>query len=629
MGRRKCGLCWWKSWQCLLTLALVALVALMLLSLFIVYPTGYDMTQERKLGEKSLSCPAQCPPCSTPLTPPQHRSLPVALKRRLADTIGTVQRQIARLAGTQAVVDAKWALTLAALVEELDPRRVTSAKNNWDHSARLPDMKPAPAARSNTRHVCPEVYFGKSYDHPFHQHGMEPDNCTYVPPLSKVITAVLPGLFWPKEVINFVIAQIRKYYDIPIIALVQQGLAAEIKLQNVRVVHSTNKNTDANILNNLIKEVKTPYVFIGSSLVHFSNQSSLERLVRVLDELDHVEVAGGAARDIQGHWTHGCLQQRMAIYQSTYTMGYYYSKFECMYCDDVLTPFVASTKLMKKVTFSSDLSGPAMYRDWFIKVGEAGHLVMVCPDVMFFLNNHVNMTRESWLPVARRFVLQKISYRGVLFNFTCENININCDNVLNITRSFLLPPCCINIAEEQLNMVADIADKYDLQYELQSGSVLGAIKFGSYLPWDTDHDIFIECKDFKIWYQKLTPIVKAKNCIPITKYKNIFLKIMCPSFNLDIFCRKKLSRKFLPAEYIDIPTTIWYSGRWVKVCANPGLFTRNLMGLEVLKHLQHSTHVNGFDKNVRPGWWLPCRSPHHHSCLDRFPADGNIPFILT
>ncbi|XP_069186410.1 uncharacterized protein [Procambarus clarkii] len=531
--------------------------------------------------------------------------------------------------GTYAIVDAKWALTLGALVEELDPRVAAPAGTSTrDHSARLPDTTPTTVSRNNTRHVCPEVYYGRSYDHPFHQHGMEPEKCTSVSPFGDVVTAVLPALSWPPPTTHFVISHIRKHYNIPIIVLASKKLSTDIKLYNVSVVYPKKSKSEASSLNYIMKLVKTPYVFMGTSLAHFSNQSSLERLVRVLDDIAHVAVAAGAARDLQGRWTHGCMQQHMANYHASYTMGYYYSKYECMYCDDVLTPFVTSAKLVKKVAFTGGLNGPAIYRDWFVKVREEGHLIMVCPDVMFFLTNHVTMASKDWLPVARRWVLQKVlSYTGESFNFTCKNINISCNNILAITKSFLLPPCCIKMAVTQLNMVIDVSEKNGLEYELQSGSALGAVKFGSYLPWDTDHDIYIECKDFNIWYRKLGPVARAKNCTQKIKYKNVFLKIVCPSFTLDIYCRERLSRMFLPDEYVDTPTSVWYSGRWAKVVANPGLFSRNYIGFEDLKHQQHSTHWKGSVGSVHAGSWLPCSSPQHHSCLDRFPADGSIPFV--
>ncbi|XP_037793399.1 uncharacterized protein LOC119588827 [Penaeus monodon] len=591
----------------------------------------------------STSSAVAAVPPEAPSCRPGPEALQKAYRRRLAKTLADLQRQISRLAGRRAVVDAKWSLVLRGLVQELDPHASSSSNVSWDFSARLPSSPPPSSASSPAptplrgRHVCPEVYLGRRYDHPYNQHGMETTNCTGVAPFRSVLTVLLPARSWASEDLGFIVARIRTLYDIPIVAIRAERPSEDQRDAGVRYLSAPANASDADLLNEAVKLVETPFVLLAESLAHFSNQSSLERLVRVLDDLDHVQVAGGAARDTQGHWSHGCLQQHMANYQAKYTMGYYHSKYECMYCDDLLTPFVTRTKLLHSLAFSAGLSGQAVYRDWFAKVRGAGHLAVLCPDVMFFVGGHVNMTADDWLPVARRWVLQKVtSFSGETFLFPCEDVGIKCTNIKAITKWYLLPPCCLDVAMEDVRVLVDFAEREGLEYELQAGSVLGALKFGSYLPWDMDHDVYVECKHFKKWTQKFGAIVKGRNCTPKVKYKNVFLKIICPSFTMDIFCRDALSRKFLPKEYADTPTSILYGGHWTKVTANPGLFARNSIGLEVLKHVQHSSHILNAQKRRgtsaapvgRPGTWLRCKTPNHHACLDRFPADGNLPFVF-
>ncbi|XP_068220099.1 uncharacterized protein [Palaemon carinicauda] len=555
----------------------------------------------------------------------------VEYRRRLADAIAEVQRQISRVAGRQAMVDSKWALTLGAIVEELDPRRLVSVNSTNDSLPQDLGNNITTASPKRTRNVCPEVFMGKRYDHPFYQHGMETSNCSDVPHFGQILSAILPAQSWAPSDADFVISKLSELYDIPIIALVSNRTHIKFKKKNVKILVARKNYSEATLLNGLVKLSKTPYVFLASSLIHFTNQSSLDRLVRILDETEHVKVVGGAARDIHGHWIHGCLQQKMYNYRATYTMGYYYSKNECMYCDDLLTPFVTSKKLVFEVPFTEGLHGPALLRDWFAKVREAGHLTMTCPDVMFFVNNHISMTDNDWRMLAYQWTLQDIhSYTDEVFSFTCDSVNIKCDNLRLITKSLLLPPCCIDEAHNDIGFLIDFANSRGLEYELQAGSALGAVKFGSFLPWDMDHDIFVECKDFKTWTKEFSIFSKSFNCTPKVKYKNTFLKIFCRSFTLDIFCRTRMSKMFLPGEYQKIPTTIWYGGRWTKVVSNPGLFSRNSMGPEILKHMQHSTHFTDVERNRgygKAGTWLPCKVPKHHSCLDRYPADGSLPFI--
>ena len=51
----------------------------------------------------------------------------------------------------EGIVDAKWALRLSEVMAQLDPGRGSSSDvssdGEWDFSARLPDMEPAPITK--------------------------------------------------------------------------------------------------------------------------------------------------------------------------------------------------------------------------------------------------------------------------------------------------------------------------------------------------------------------------------------------------------------------------------------------------------------------------------------------------
>ena len=46
-----------------------------------------------------------------------------------------------------------------------------------------------------------------------------------------------------------------------------------------------------------------------------------------------------------------------------------------------------------------------------------------------------------------------------------------------------------------------VAKETGLHYELDSGSILGAVKLNNFIPWDIDGDIYISTEDMK-YFQK-------------------------------------------------------------------------------------------------------------------------------
>lgn len=60
---------------------------------------------------------------------------------------------------------------------------------------------------------------------------------------------------------------------------------------------------------------------------------------------------------------------------------------------------------------------------------------------------------------------------------------------------------------DMLKYIDRICQENDIKYWLSSGTCLGAVRHGGFIPWDDDCDIELEKKDF----QKLRKILKSKN----------------------------------------------------------------------------------------------------------------------
>ena len=89
---------------------------------------------------------------------------------------------------------------------------------------------------------------------------------------------------------------------------------------------------------------------------------------------------------------------------------------------------------------------------------------------------------------------------------------------------------------DMLKMLINICKKYDLQYYIIGGTLLGAIRHGGFIPWDDDIDIAMPRKDYEklinILKEELKPPFKYRHYSVDDKYREYCLKII----NANIIC---------------------------------------------------------------------------------------------
>lgn len=544
-------------------------------------------------------------------------------RRDLARKLLKVQRQIEFQAGFDSRIDAAWAKELLAVIAELDPR--VTAKY-------LPQATDANVSLNNEiPNVCPEVYKGRDYDATL-EHNFEEVKCESKK-FKDVLTITVIAKGWESVRLEHVLLNLRKYYATDIVVLAFGNLPKSPRTDGILVEDFGSKATEATALNKVVNVITTPYILVVNSLSHFNDQSPLERLVRVLENLEDVAVASGAYRDIKGYWRHGCLQTTAENYGLKYTRGYEHSLQECMYCDDVLGPFVVKTDFLKRVPLTENMAdGPALFRDWFLNVRLTGKLVVSCPDVMFFVNSEPTMNRNDWHTIAKKWSFESIhSFDGKNFEFSCEEAQISCTNLIKTVSSFLVPPCCRKKIREELGYIQDCAQELGIYYELQAGTLLGAVKMDGILPWDFDTDVITDCVDQDVWLTKGHQCMAKKGCKSKLRFGHYWTSA-CTVSIIDISCRYNRSIT-LPVEYRKVATQAELDGRWITVTSNPGRNSRNRYGPEYLKHAVHWRYYK--PKSLTSpvdevpdltGLWSSCAEPAFHSCLDHFPVDGNIRF---
>ena len=181
------------------------------------------------------------------------------------------------------------------------------------------------------------------------------------------------------------------------------------------------------------------------------------------------------------------------------------------------------------------------------------------------------------------------------------------------------------------------AEEHNITLELDTGSVLGGVKCNGLLPWDLDGDLILLSSAVAIFGKKETVEHFQRNGLTLTQFslaKRGYFKINFNSFYIEVWGMWDVTNtQYLPPELNKHATFTKANirGKWIDTAFSPGLFARNWYGKEILKHSQSWIKVglrHSFSDYVA-GSFAPCKRPKHHSCLQLFPGDGSIPFLVT
>lgn len=201
---------------------------------------------------------------------------------------------------------------------------------------------------------------------------------------------------------------------------------------------------------------------------------------------------------------------------------------------------------------------------------------------------------------------------------------------------FLMPPCC----RQKLNNILALVDKFcrmwNLSYVLDSGSVLGAVKMSGVIPWDIDGDIVYLKKDHGVFETEGVKFFAQHN-LTLSWFRgspsssSTYFQILSERFFVEMWGLDSLDASNVSVTYPFSIVPFGGDGSWVVAPSNPGKYSRNRYGIDVLKHA-HSWRHTGGNSSWEPyesGKFLTCLNFKHHACIDRYPPDGNIPFDVT
>ncbi|XP_069137824.1 uncharacterized protein [Argopecten irradians] len=493
------------------------------------------------------------------------------------------------------------------------------------------------------RTVCPEEYRGSKFGlNTSYEKGFERIPCNNSKPLSELVTVLILHRN-STESARDTVKDIQKIMPgvQTIIGLdrhlnKKEKSSIERDIPFIKCLGYTARTSEGQIWNDLLKKVRTEYVLIARDINIFDENVRLKRLIGVI-EMVGVPIAGGATRDsLDGKWSLGCYQSGMRNYTLVYHEGYDESVQECVMCDCIDGPFVTRTKTLMAKMFDKKINGNGLFLDLFLRVGQEN--AVVCPDSMFHTRpKKVHASPLTWQSFVDKWKLYKLKFvPGPEILFKC---NMKSKQKCTLKKNMLHHPCCLADIIVMLNHLTSTFETRVVDYQLCSGTLLGAVKLNSILPWDVDADIDYLRSNYSALNQFLPQLSFQEHSFQVMNIgkkdtTNFVLKSDISYWYVEIWAESR----FTPTAFRtamenyngrSVKTMIRVNNVWVHAPFNPGLWARNRYGSEIYKHSQHWRTLG---KNTSWGKYpmndfLKCPEPGHHACLDNYKADGNLQFV--
>ena len=73
--------------------------------------------------------------------------------------------------------------------------------------------------------------------------------------------------------------------------------------------------------------------------------------------------------------------------------------------------------------------------------------------------------------------------------------------IVDTHNHVLSPWCCNNALSHMLRVLDDLSHELDFHYEIDSGTLLGAVKFNNFIPWDVDGDVYVPTRSIFKFFQ--------------------------------------------------------------------------------------------------------------------------------
>jgi len=355
----------------------------------------------------------------------------------------------------------------------------------------IDDVTKRPLQKS--KHFCPDKFMGGTYGNPFYDKGFEAVDCPLKSKLNDLLTVLLIHDNSSTNITDQINSILLVHPGVRIILSIRSNsyvIYGNIFItKEVKCVTHNAGDTEGKIWNSLVKKAKTEYILIGREISKVDENIHTQRLIREMETLN-ITVAAGSIRDQFGHWRIGCYQRALRNFTLVYHEGYDESFKECVFCDHVDGPFVIRTRDALRLKFDEHIS-LGVFENFFFRIGYDN--TIVCPDSMFRVDSKPrSQLYKDWIPFAKKLDLYKLKFvPGFEIVFPCEE-PYRCFK----GKYYACHPCCLSDLASLVIQTMNICTNSHSVCELDTGTLVGAVKLGKVLPWEVDGDIMFLASNF-------------------------------------------------------------------------------------------------------------------------------------
>lgn len=415
-----------------------------------------------------------------------------------------------------------------------------------------------------------------------------------------------------------------------------------------------NASSKWSIMNYLLSLANTEFVFIAEDLNPtvniLNNVAQLKHLIT--KSKSHALVSAQIRGSLNKKPVPTCFKSEMKYYALKYTQieSDSASIDGCLKCDYVgLGVFLARTELLAYALSNVDKnSNHLLYIDIFLELKKENFFVFYCNHLYFNINtkksseggifnkNEISLVEAEFKSLMKKHELELVqvrdSFRRVLFTFQikdCDEVSLACFKGSQ-SKHFALPRCCRDLlAKGLIEFDERLGDNY-IRTELDSGSLIGALKFSHILPWDIDGDVTFPNK-YRYDVKEILKQIKRDFGFGYGKVEigdgETYFQMYPGPFFIEIFGLDNLNSFSLNSSAM---TKVYLNKKWVGSKNSPGLYCRNRYGRNVFKHAiswRYSGLENSFGDYSSRTIRNACPKMGYHSCLASLGSDGNMQYI--